>query len=101
MSDNPSILPVITGSAASGLTLVFNRATASLPPASSLIMDFDSDLDSSWAKSVTIGAASSGPDANGVVVAVGVPSAGKVTVTIPASNAAGGKRFARLRASQP
>ena len=45
VSDNPSILPVVTGSAASGLTLVFNRATASLPPASSLIIDFDSDLD--------------------------------------------------------
>ena len=100
-NDNPSILPTATGSAANGLTLVFNRAAASLPPASTLVVDFDGDLDAPWAKSVTIGAANSGPDANGVTVAVGTPSAGKVTVTIPASNAVNGKLFSRLRASQP
>lgn len=100
-NDNPSILPVITGSATSGLTLVFNRATDSLPPASTLIVDLDSDLDATWAKSVTIGAANSGPDANGVTVAVDTPSIGKVTVVIPASNAAGGRLFSRLRAVKP
>jgi len=100
-NDTPSILPVVTGSAATGLTLVFNRATASLPPASTLVVDFDGDLDSTWAKSVTVGATNSGPDANGVTVAVDTPSAGKVTVTIPASNAVAGKLFARLRAVKP
>ena len=100
-NDNPSILPVVTGSATTGLTLVFNRATASLPPASTLVVDFDGDLDATWAKSVTVGAASSGPDANGVTVAVDTPSAGKVTVTIPASNAVAGKLFTRLRAVKP
>ena len=101
LSDNPSILPIATGSAASGLTLVFNRAAASLPPASTLVVDFDSDLDATWAKSVTIGATNSGPDANGVSVAVDTPTAGKVTVTIPASNAVGGKLFSRIRAEKP
>ena len=101
MNDNPSILPVTTGSAASGLTLVFNRATASLPPASNLVVDFDGDLDATWAKSVTIGTTNSGPDANGVSVAVDTPTAGKVTVTIPASNAIAGKLFTRLRAVKP
>jgi autotransporter-associated beta strand protein len=100
-NDNPSILPVVTGSATSGLTLVFNRATASLPPASTLVVDFDGDLDATWAKSVTVGAANSGPDANGVTVAVDSPTAGKVTVVIPASNAVAGKLFARFRASNP
>jgi autotransporter-associated beta strand protein len=100
-NDNPSVLPVTTGSATTGLTLVFNRATASLPPASTLVVDFDSDLDATWTKSVTVGAANSGPDANGVIVTVDTPSVGKVTVTIPASNAVAGKLFARLRAVKP
>ncbi len=100
-NDNPSILPTVTGSAVTGLTLVFNRAAASLPPASTLVVDFDGDLDATWTKSVTIGATNAGPDSNGVTVAVDTPSAGKVTVNIPASNAAGGKLFSRIRAEKP
>lgn len=35
-------------------TLVFNRAASSLPTTSTLVVDFDSNLDATWAKSVTI-----------------------------------------------
>lgn len=100
-NDHPSILPIVTGSATTGLTLVFNRAPDSLPPASSLVVDFDSDLDATWEKSVTIGTTNSGPDANGVTVAIDTPSVGKITVTIPDSNAQNGKLFSRLRAEKP
>ncbi|TAE77912.1 MAG: hypothetical protein EAZ65_04180 [Verrucomicrobia bacterium] len=100
-NDNPSILPVVTGNAATGLTLVFNRSADSLPPASTLVIEFDSDLDATWSKSVTVGAANSGPDANGVTVAVDTPSVGKLTVNIPATNASNGRLFARFRAVKP
>ena len=52
-------------------------------------------------ESLTIGAARSGPETNRAGVAIDAPIAGKVTVTIPAANAVGGKLFARLCASKP
>jgi hypothetical protein len=87
-----------SGDSADGLTLVFEREEDSIGVAD-LFVDFDSDLDSPWAKSVAIGATSSGPDANGVTVTINTAASPDiVTVHIPASNAPGGRIFAALRA---
>jgi hypothetical protein len=90
----------ITGSAASGLTLSFDREEDSIGVAT-LAVEYGSTL-AAWPGSVTIGAASSGPDGNGVAVTVNdVPNPDEITVNIPASNAPGGKLFARLKATLP
>jgi hypothetical protein len=99
INDAATILPAVTGSATSGVTLVFNREPASISE-TTLTVEWDTDLDA-FANSVTIGAADSGPlPVTGITVDVDAPSAGKVTVNIPASNAPGGKLFARLKAVQ-
>jgi hypothetical protein len=64
-----------------------------------LTVEYGTTLDT-WPGSTAIGAAPSGPDVNGVTVAVDdVPAPESVIATIPASNAAGGKLFARLKAT--
>jgi hypothetical protein len=49
-----------------------------------------------------VGATSSGPDANGVTVTINTAATpDTVTLNIPASNAAAGKLFGRLKAAKP
>ncbi|MCU0748302.1 MAG: hypothetical protein MUF13_02030, partial [Akkermansiaceae bacterium] len=93
-------LYTVTGSAASGLTLSFDREEDSIGVAT-LSVEYGTTL-ATWPGSATIGATSSGPDGNGVVVTVNaVPNPDEVTVNIPASNSASGKLFARLKATRP
>ena len=99
VNDNSSILPAVTGSAAGGLTLVFNRAAASIPE-TTLTCEWNTDLNSTW-NSIPIGVADVGPSGINPTVDIDEPSVGKVTVNIPAGNAVGGRIFARLRATNP
>lgn len=92
-----SILPTTTGSAA-GLTLVFNRNPDSIGIAT-LAVEWDVDLDG-FANSLAIGTVNVPPSGNNPTVTLDTPSAGKVTVNIPAANAPGGKLFARLKATK-
>ncbi|MDE0594306.1 MAG: autotransporter-associated beta strand repeat-containing protein [Roseibacillus sp.] len=88
------------GDATNGLTLTFTRAEDSLGEAT-LLVQWNSDLGGSWID-VPVGAASSGPDANGVTVTVNdLANPDEITVNIPAANAAEGKIFARLHATAP
>ena len=93
-------LVTTTATAAGGLTLGFTRNEDSIGEAT-LVVEYNTDLGTSW-ETAAIGATSSGPDANGVVVTINNASTpDEVTVNIPASNSTLGKLFARLKASQP
>ncbi len=87
-----------SATAAGGLTLAFTRNEDSIGQAT-LVVEYDTDLDGTWAGSATVEDVSSGPDANGVVVTIDNPNPGtdSVTVNIPASNAPDGRLFARLQ----
>jgi autotransporter-associated beta strand protein len=98
-NDNPSILPTVTASATSGLTLVFSRSAASVA-ATTLIVDWDTDLDA-FANSLPIGTSDVGPSGNNPTIDIDAPVVGKVTVNIPSANATSGELFARLRAIKP
>jgi|GEM_PF-3156041 len=87
------------GSASGGLTLVFDRAAESIGE-TSLFVEWGTDLNP-LANSLAIGAGDLGPNGDEPTVDIDAPSAGQVTVTIPAANTAGGKLFARLRATMP
>ena len=96
-ANDSGTLVTATGSAATGVTLSFDREEDSIGVAS-LSVEYGTTL-ATWPGSATIGATSSGPDGNGVVVTVNaVPNPDEVTINIPASNSAGGKLFARLKA---
>ena len=99
VNDNPSILPTVTGTAAGGLTLAFNRNSASIPE-TTLVLEWGSVL-TGFANSLTIGTTDVGPSGNNPTIDIDAPSAGKVTVNIPAANAVGGKILARLKATRP
>ena len=95
----PSAQPTATADA-SGLTLTFTRKEDSIGEAT-LMIEYGTDVQA-WPGSVTIGATSSGPDGNGVVVTVNdAPSPDEVTVFIPASNSVGGELYARATATMP
>jgi autotransporter-associated beta strand protein len=99
LGQDSTSLVTSSGSAASGLTLNFTREESSLGNAT-LVVQWDSGLGGNWT-SVPITQVG-GPQANGVTVTVNeaaTPDA--VTVHIPASNAVGGKLFARVRATLP
>ncbi|WP_353566629.1 immunoglobulin domain-containing protein [Haloferula sargassicola] len=99
LAGDGSSLLVATTPVEGGLQLDFARNADSLGLAT-LALEYDSDLEGEWT-SVEIGAESAN-EANGVTVTVddsGSPDA--VSVAIPASNAADGKLFARLRAVMP
>lgn len=82
---------------AGGLELRFRRDAAVLGVVD-LRVEWAVDPGGSW-RGVVVGAESSGPDADGVVVGIGgVGAVQDVTVTIPAANAVAGGLFARLRA---
>ncbi|WP_265594500.1 autotransporter-associated beta strand repeat-containing protein [Haloferula sp. BvORR071] len=101
LNDTAAIAPTVTANATSGITLSFKREEDSIG-AVTLAVEYGGTLAATWPKAVLIGAASSGPDANGVVVTVNAATdPDTVTVNIPASNAVGGKLFARLKATQP
>lgn len=94
-----SSLVTFAGTAADGITLHFTREEASIGNAT-LVVQWDADLDGTWTDIPV--AQAGGSYAGGVTVVVdqtATPDA--VTVHIPASNAANGKVFARLRATQP
>jgi len=89
-----------TATASGGLTLDFTRNEDSIGEAT-LTVQYNTDLGTVWSNA-TIGATSSGPDANGVTIDIDTGAApDEVTVNIPASNSFGGKLFARLKATQP
>jgi len=84
------------GTTAAGvLTLTFNREEDSIGQAT-LVVQIDTDLAGPWTDFAPIGATGSGP-----VSINTTPDPDAVTVTIPSVNAAGGKLFARLKATQP
>ncbi|MEK7951805.1 beta strand repeat-containing protein [Luteolibacter soli] len=101
VNDTAAIAPTFTGSAATGITMSFKREEDSIG-AVTVTVEYGTTL-ATWPGSVAIGAASSGPDGNGVTVNVNaVPDPDNVTVTIPASNAGGsGRLYARLKATMP
>ena len=99
VNDNPSILPTVTGTAAGGLTLEFNRAAASIAE-TTLTCEWNTDISSTW-NSIPIGSVDVGPSGINPTVDIDAPSVGKVTVNIPAGNTVGGKVFARLKATKP
>lgn len=102
LGGNPTIgdassLYTVTGSTATGITLNFDREEDSIGVAT-LTVEYGTTL-ATWPGSATIGATSSPADGNGVVVTINaVPNPDEVTVTIPASNSASGKLFARIKA---
>ncbi|MEI6653880.1 MAG: autotransporter-associated beta strand repeat-containing protein, partial [Verrucomicrobiota bacterium] len=99
LANDRAIQPVVTSNPSSGLTLRFNHAESSIGQAT-LVVQWAINLNGIWTDvPVTQGG---GSYANGVVVTVNqaaTPDA--VTVNIPATNAAGGKIFARLKATNP
>lgn len=100
VNDAASIMPTVVGSAASGVTLTFNREEDTIGVVT-LVVEYGTTL-ASFPDSVTVGASSSGADGNGVTVTVNdVPDPDSVMVNVPASNESGGKLFARLKATMP
>lgn len=98
--DSATMLPAAVGDIGTGLTLTFTREEDAISEAT-LLVQWNTDLSSTW-NDVTIGASTSGPDGNGVVVTITDASdPDDVSVNIPASNAPNGKIFARLKATQP
>jgi hypothetical protein len=79
------------------LTFAFTRNDDS-ESSNTLVVQYGSDF-TGWTD-VPVGAASTGPDANGVLVSVTENGAAPdtIVVTIPRSNAVAGKLFARVRA---
>lgn len=99
LAGNSASLVTVSGSAATGITLTFNRLEASIA-AAPLYVQWSTSLTGPWTDVPVTEAGGSHP--NGVVVTVNqTPTPDAVTVQIPASNAANGKLFARLRAVQP
>ena len=94
------MLPQIGGNA-TNLTLTFGRHDGS-EASSTLIAQWATDLAATW-NDIVIGAASSGPDANGVTVGIteNGASADTVVVSIPRSNGVQGRLFVRLKATMP
>ncbi len=99
VNDNPSVRPTVTSTTAGGLTMVFNRNSASAAE-STLVVEWGSVL-SVFANSLTIGTTDVGASGNNPTIDIDAPSVGKVTVNIPAANAEGGKLMGRLRVSVP
>lgn len=97
-NDTPSILPAVTGSAATGLTLVFKRASTSVAE-TTLVVEWGSDL-GALANSQVIGTTDVPVDGNHPSVDIDAPATSQITVHIPAANAVGGKLFARLKATR-
>ncbi|MGC4013411.1 MAG: autotransporter-associated beta strand repeat-containing protein [Luteolibacter sp.] len=89
----------VTGDVTTGLTLVFTRNPDSIAT-TTLTVDWDTDLDV-FAHSLSIGTVDVGPSGNNPTIDIDAPTAGKVTVHIPAANSVNGRLFARVHATQP
>lgn len=100
LASGASVLPQVSGDA-THLMLSFSRNDGS-ESTSTLIARWGTDLPATW-NDVTIGATSSGPDANGVVVTVTENGAAvdTVVVSIPRSLGGSGRLFAELKATLP
>lgn len=95
-NDTPSILPVVNGSATSGLTMTFTREEDAIFE-TTLTLEYTTDLAGPWTSEVID--QDGGSLANGVIVTVDeIASPDAVIISIPASNAVAGKLFARLKA---
>jgi autotransporter-associated beta strand protein len=92
--------PTPSRNPAGDLVLTFTREETSIT-GSTLKVLIGTDL-ATWPKEATVGPTTSETDANGVTVTINTDaSPDSITVTIPATNAAAGKIFARLIATQP
>ena len=97
-NDAPSKLPVVTVAGGS-LNQTFTREETSISE-TALVIQYGTNL-VNWPKSVTVGATSAGPDVNGAAVTINTAATPDgVTVTIPGSNAVGGKLFARMQVTR-
>jgi autotransporter-associated beta strand protein len=95
-NDSPSVLPVVEGSALTGLTLTFTREEDSISE-TTLTVEYSSDLSGSWA-SVVIDQ-DGGSFEDGIEITIDqVPSPDQVIIQIPASNGPDGTLYARLKA---
>ncbi len=97
-NDTPSILPAATGSAATGLTLVFNRGNSSVV-GSTLVVEWGGDP-GTLSNILVIGTTDVPVNGNHPSVDIDAPATDQVTVHIPAANAVAGKLFARLKATR-
>jgi autotransporter-associated beta strand protein len=95
LAQDAASLVTASATAGGGLTLAFSREEDSIGQVT-LTVEYDSDLVGPWTSYATVGATSSGP-----VTINTTPDPDAVSVNIPASNAVGGRLFARLKASQP
>ena len=95
LAQDAASLVAASATAGAGLTLAFSREEDSIGQVT-LTVEYDTDLVGPWTSYATVGATSSGP-----VTINTTPDPDAVSVNIPASNAAGGRLFARLKASQP
>jgi autotransporter-associated beta strand protein len=93
-SDGASLIQSVV-TPAGGLVLHFNRSEGSIGEVSVLV-ETSVDLTNTWSPFAAIAAEGSGP-----VVIDTVPDPDAVTVTIPASQAANGRLFARIKVSEP
>ncbi len=99
-TNSAGILPAAARNLSGDLLLTFTREEDAIAE-TTLKVEFGTDL-ASWPKQATIGATSSGPDANGVTISIDTSaSPDAVTVTIPVSNAPSGQIFARILATEP
>ena len=100
LASNPSILPVLTVTPVA-FVFSFNRADDSLAEVN-LSFQYGSNL-AGWT-AVPVLATSTASDAHGVVVNInpGTPATQPdiITITVPRSNAVGGKLFGRLVATK-
>ena len=95
LTSDAGLLLAATVDTAGGFRVSFRRAESS-PGHAAFSLEWSIGLDGLWF-TVPIGAASSGPDANGVTVSVNAaPSPDTIIVTIP-----GDRVFVRLRAVSP
>jgi len=98
LTTSTSLLPTQT-TTATDLVLSFKRSDESEAQVSGLAVQYGANL-SSW-ETLAISAASSGPDANGVVVTVSENGAAPddISISIPLSLKVGGRLFARVQAT--
>lgn len=99
LANSVSVLPQISGNA-SNVILTFSRFDGS-ESSSTLRFRWSTNL-ATW-NDVPVGTTSSGPDANGVTIAVTENGTAPdiIVVTLPRSNAAQGRLFVRLNATMP
>jgi autotransporter-associated beta strand protein len=95
LGQDAASLVTTTASEAGGLTLSFDREEDSIGQAT-LTVEYDTNLADAWTSFATVGPTGSGP-----VTINTATDPDEVSVNIPASNAAAGKLFGRLKAVQP